>query len=139
MKTDKIIELLRNLRRLPSDDDAWDAIHQRVPELKRPTPLFEGIGLRTPDGTEYLLSIQASAYHYCQPRAALPSLLDYEAVEVAVRSETGFVHPSVVGLDFGEGEDDVWPYVPVSVLVDQLRGIAGLLCPSACWSSNRSG
>jgi hypothetical protein len=45
---------------------------------------FRGLRLVTPEGAFFLLSMQGSAGHYCEPRTALPTLTAYEAVEVGI-------------------------------------------------------
>lgn len=57
--------------------------------------------------SEVVLSIQASEFHYCQPRKDLPCLGDYTSVEMAIFPKDGgdFLRPSELGI---EGYDDLW-------------------------------
>lgn len=79
-------------------------------------------------GGNFWLSVQASASHYCSPRENLPSLTDYEAVEVAISlwdsaaKTSKFVQPSVVGLSLEDNPSDaVLGWVLVTDLVEALK------------------
>ena len=48
-----------------------------------------GLVLLTPENNRFVLSIQASSYHYCYPRVESSSLNDYEYVEVGIISIDG--------------------------------------------------
>lgn len=46
--------------------------------------MFYGLRLIRADGIRFTLSIQASSGHYSEPRVNLPSLADYEEVEIGI-------------------------------------------------------
>jgi len=129
-----IESLLAGLTRFPRDpalesymgEIEW--LHgERTAELLRPAmmraPLFRGLVATTPDGSAYLVSMQGSAYHYSSPKADLASLTEYQAVEVALL-EDGLHFRPLSRLGFGladpDDDDDVWGYMPVGRLIDEL-------------------
>jgi hypothetical protein len=67
---------------------------------------FYGLRLVTPTGDHFALSMQGSGSHYCEPREALSTLTQYEAVEVGIlpdeRSKSERLKLGTKA-DFGEG------------------------------------
>lgn len=76
--------------------------------------------------TPYVLSVQASEYHYCHPRQTI-ELENYESFEIALINQmTGnFVAAKNVFTDFPDNDDlheyfegSVYGYVPIELVAD---------------------
>lgn len=74
MNKEEMVELVREM--------LW-RIQRRASNLGHPGG-FYGLPLITAKGRYFVLSIQGSTYHYCEPRETLRSLLDYSDVEVGI-------------------------------------------------------
>lgn len=106
------------------DLDLW-FIHNDFNLFRSAPNIFEPINLG-----DIRVSIQASPWHYCSPRAQFSSCRMYDSFEVALIVDDEFFHPekderfaNSTWAKFWAAHDDVAPNVPRSEVANMLKDL----------------